>query len=234
MRRSPRPIRAGIFDMDGVLLDSEPLHHRAINTILADEGRAGLSLAEYSPYLGMTDVDTWDDLICRLELEQPVSFYRDRFDTVIVDQYVRHATIAVGARELLRSLMASGLPLAVASSSRATWVETCLKALGIRHYFDVVVGGDMVARGKPDPEIYLLAAHLLGIPPRECFAVEDSPKGIAAAVSAGMLTVAVATSYTENERTGTAHVHLRSLDEFDEALLARHQGARMSRAHALR
>jgi beta-phosphoglucomutase-like phosphatase (HAD superfamily) len=130
--------------------------------------------------------------------------------------------------------MALGLPLAVASSSRATWVETCLKALGIRHYFDVVVGGDMVASGKPDPEIYLLAAHLLGTPPQECFAVEDSPKGIAAAVSAGMLAIAVATPYTQNAQTGNAHIHLHSLAEFDYSFLARHEVARVSCAPALR
>ena len=156
------PIKAGIFDMDGVLLDSEPLHHQAVNMILAAEGRAGLTLAEYRPYLGTTDEHTWTDLINRRRLEEPLTFYLERFDDVIVEQYRRHSTITPGAQDLLDGLKASGLALAVASSSRRTWVETCLQSLQIRHYFDVIVGGDMVVHGKPDPAIYLLAAQLLG------------------------------------------------------------------------
>jgi HAD superfamily hydrolase (TIGR01509 family) len=214
-----RLIRAGIFDMDGVLLDSEPLHHQATNEILAAEGCAGLSFDDYSPYLGTTDEYTWNDLIRRYELQRPLAYYRERFDAVILERYRQSSTIAPGVRALLDKLRARGLPLAVASSSRRCWVETCLAALGLRGYFDVLVGGDMVAHGKPDPAIYLLAAQRLGVPPERCFAVEDSPKGIAAALAAGMLTVAVETPYTHGQQTGAAHVHLRSLTDFDCSFL---------------
>jgi HAD superfamily hydrolase (TIGR01509 family) len=212
-------ISAGIFDMDGVLLDSEPLHHAAVNEILAAEGHAAVSFADYSRYLGTTDEYTWDDLIHRYGLQKPLSSYRDRFNAVILGHYRGHSTIAPGVQALLDTLKAHGLPLAVASSSRQAWVETCLAALGIRRYFDVLVAGDMVARGKPDPAIYLLAARRLGTPPQECFAVEDSPKGIAAALAAGMLTVAVDTPYTRSQLPGAAHIHLRALTEFDCSFL---------------
>ena len=83
---------------------------------------------------------------------------------------------APGAVDLLDWLTACGLPLAVASSSPATWVETCLAAIGLRRYFDCVVGGDMVASGKPDPEIYLARRPPAAsqAPPR-CVVFEDSP-----------------------------------------------------------
>ena len=204
--------------MDGVLLDSEPLHHQAINTVLAEEGHGEISLAEYSRYLGTTAEYTWDDLVHRYGLERPWQYYFQRSDAAILEQYRLHSVIAPGVMTLLNFLKEEGLGLAVASSSLATWVEACLLALGIGDYFDVVVSGDMVSAGKPDPAIYLLASQMLGVPPPECFAVEDSPKGISAALAAGMLTIAVETPYTRGEATGAAQIQLRSLVEFDRSL----------------
>jgi HAD superfamily hydrolase (TIGR01509 family) len=217
-RREGRPIRAGIFDLDGVLLDSEPLHHRAINEILHGDAHGSLSVEAYRRYLGTTDEYTWRDLVRRYDLPKPASYYSDRFDSLIVEYYRQFSEIAPGARELLEALKARGLPLAVASSSRIRWVVTCLAALGVRGYFDALVCGNMVRRSKPDPEIYLLAARRLGVPPAECFAVEDSPKGVASAVTAGMLTVAVDTPNTSGLHTG-AQIHVRSLRDLDCALL---------------
>jgi HAD superfamily hydrolase (TIGR01509 family) len=212
-------IRAGIFDMDGVLLDSEPLHHQAVNELLNEEGKQALPFKEYVPYMGTTDEYTWNDLIRRYALAHPFAYYRDRYDAAILEHYRKMSQIAPGVQTLLSRLRERALPLAVASSSRTVWVETCLGALGIRGYFDVVVTGDMVQRSKPDPEIYLLAAERLQVSPSQCFAVEDSPNGIAAAVAAGMLTIAVETPYTRGQQTRAAQVQLGSLTEFDCSIL---------------
>jgi HAD superfamily hydrolase (TIGR01509 family) len=212
-------LRAGIFDMDGVLLDSEPLHHEAVNELLSEDGKPPLPFEEYVPYMGTTDEYTWKDLIDRFSLPHPFSYYRDRYDAVILEHYRRSSRPAPGVHSLLDSLRARGLPLAIASSSRSLWVETCLAALDIRGYFDIVVTGDMVERSKPDPEIYLLAAKRLNVAPSQCFVVEDSPNGIAAAVAAGMFTVAVETPYTRGQQTRAAQAHLNSLTEFDCSIL---------------
>lgn len=217
-------IQAVIFDMDGVLLDSEPLHHQTMNAILAEEGCRELSVTEYAAYMGTTDVYTWQDVIDRFQLPRPFSYYRDRYDTLILEQYCRSAKPAAGAGWLLGELKARGLRLAVASSSRSTWVEICLRALGMRSDFELVVNGDMVAHSKPNPEIYLLAASMLAVPPESCLVVEDAPNGIAAARAAGMFTVAVETAYTLNEDTSAADVHLRSLADFDFSLLGEDRG----------
>jgi HAD superfamily hydrolase (TIGR01509 family) len=225
----PQPLRgssgsapqAVIFDMDGVLLDSEPLHHCAANAVLAEDGQRPLSVAEYTRYLGMTDDDLWRDLRTVRDLGRPHEHYRERFDTYVLAEYRQHAVAAPGAVDLLDWLTACGLPLAVASSSRATWVETCLAAIGLRRYFDRVVGGDMVTRGKPDPEIYLTAARQLRAQPARCVVFEDSPAGVTAASRAGMYTIAVCTAYTPPGLAHGAHFTVSSLAEVSRALRGR-------------
>jgi HAD superfamily hydrolase (TIGR01509 family) len=207
--------------MDGVLLDSEPLHHRALNQILAEEGIDGLSLADYVPYMGTTDEYTWNDLVRRFRLTRPIEDYCGRYDATILEFYRSRSTLAPGAASLLAAVREHGLGLAVASSSRSSWVETCLTTMGIRGQFNIVVSGDMVRRGKPDPEIFLLAARCLGLPPESCLAIEDSPNGIAAAVAAGMFTVAVASPYPTSSNALHAQLQITSLADFDCSLLGK-------------
>jgi HAD superfamily hydrolase (TIGR01509 family) len=213
--------------MDGVLLDSEPLHHQAVNEILAEEGHGGIPFEEYVQYLGTTVEYTWYDLIARYRLEHPFLYYRDRYDTVILEHYRQASQASAGVNWLIGELRARGLRLAVASSSRTEWVETCLAALGLREYFDAVVTGDMVTHSKPDPEIYLIAASRLQTPPTRCLAFEDAPKGAVAAHAAGMLTVAIETAYTAGQDTAAADIHLRSLADFDLSLLDQRTGVQL-------
>jgi beta-phosphoglucomutase len=213
--------QAVIFDLDGVLLDSEPLHHHAANAVLAEDGQPPLSVAQYSRYLGATDEDLWRDLHALRGLSQPHEYYLSRFGAQVLAEYRQHATAAPGAADLLDWLTACGLPLAVASSSRVQWVETCLDAIGLRRYFDRIVGGDMVTRGKPDPEIFLVAAQQLRAQPDRCVVFEDSPAGVAAASAAGMYTIAVCTPYTPPGVTHGAHFTVNSLAEVSRALRGR-------------
>jgi len=216
MRVSSREIRGVVLDMDGVLVDSEPFLHEALNTVLGANDRAPLSFDGYARYVGASDEFIWDDLVCRLRLQQSVEFYRDQYDTCVIDLYRQRSTITSGTTRLLDALSAEGIPLAVASSSRRSWVDTCLQSLGIRAYFEVVVDGEMVDLPKPDPAIYHLAARHLRVAPDECMAVEDAPRGITAAVTAGMLTAAVDTPYTRPHDTGAAHLRVQSLDDLVE------------------
>jgi HAD superfamily hydrolase (TIGR01509 family) len=210
-----------IFDMDGVLLDSEPLHHQAASAVLLEDDHPPLSLAEYTRYLGMTDEDMWRDLRATRGLSRRHEHYLRRFDAHVLAAYRQHAIAAPGAIDLLDWLTACRLPLAVASSSRAQWVETCLDTIGVRRYFDGIVGGDMVARGKPDPEIFLLAASQLRAQPARCIVIEDSPAGVTAASRAGMATIAVCTAYTPPGLVQGADLTVNSLAEVSPALRGR-------------
>jgi HAD superfamily hydrolase (TIGR01509 family) len=227
LRRSSGPApQAVIFDLDGVLVDSEPLHHHAVNAVLAEDGHPPLSVAEYTRYLGMTDEDLWRDLRTMRDLGRPHEHYLGRFDSLVLAEYRKHAIAAPGVIDLLDWLTACELPLAVASSSRSQWVKTCLHAIGLLRYFDRVVAGDMVARGKPDPEIYLLAARQLRAQPARCVVFEDSPAGVTAASRAGMYTIAVCTAYTPPGLAQGAHFTVNSLAEVSRAL----QGRTIARA----
>jgi HAD superfamily hydrolase (TIGR01509 family) len=206
--------------MDGVLLDSEPLHHVVLNEVLAREGKS-LSFEEYRPYIGTTLEYTWSDLIRRYHLAGPVEDYILRYDEGILESYRRHSVIAPGVRRLLDLLTERGIRRAVASSSRTSWVESALETLGIRRDFELLVTGDMVTHSKPDPEIYLLAAARLGVGPRRCLAVEDSPKGVASARAAGMTVVGVRTPYTAHLPLDGAATVVDSLEELTEEALTK-------------
>ncbi|MFN8558868.1 MAG: HAD family phosphatase [Dehalococcoidia bacterium] len=212
-------LRAVVFDMDGVLLDSEPLHHDAVNLLLAEHA-IYLDADAYRTYLGTTLEYTWLDLIRRFDLPCGLNHYRDRYDAIILDLYRTHSVPAPGAVALVGGLRARGMPLAVASSSRTAWVETALVTLGLAGSFTAIVTGDMITHSKPDPEIYLLAAARLGVEPGACLAVEDAPKGIAAARAAGMTVVGVRTDYTDHLSLNEAHVVLDDLTQFDYRVVA--------------
>jgi HAD superfamily hydrolase (TIGR01509 family) len=207
------PFAAVVFDMDGVLLDSEPLHHQVLNAVLAVEGHQ-LSFEQYRPYIGTTLEYTWTDLIDRLGLAGPIGAYIARYDEAVLEGYRRHSELAPGARALLEKLTRLGIRRAVASSSQTAWVETCLQTMGVRDFFEVVVTGEMVTRSKPDPEIYRLAASRLGVDPARCLAVEDAPKGVQSAVAAGMTVVGVRTPYTAHLPLDGAATVLVSLEAF--------------------
>lgn len=213
------PVVAVVFDMDGVLLDSEPLHHDAVNLVLAEDG-ASIDADHYQTYLGTTLEYTWNDLITRLRLPRPLEYYRVRYGDAILESYRLHSVPAPGAVALVNGLRGRGLKLAVASSSRSAWVEAALGALGLRDAFDVIVTGDMVAHSKPHPQIYLLAAERLGADPARCLAIEDAPKGVASARAAGMAVVAVRTAYTAGLPLDGADVVLDDLTQFDFGLVS--------------
>ncbi len=189
------PCAAVIFDMDGVLVDGEPLHYAAVNALLAKDG-VTFPLEQYKTYMGTKA--GWTEFVQDLGLPRPASWYRERYDAFVLDAYRTLDAPLPGAADLVRGLRALGLPLAVASSSHRTWVETCLQQIGLLDAFDVIVSGSDIVNGKPDPEIYLRAARLLGVSPQQCLAIEDAPAGIESAHAAGMTCWAVRTDYTRD------------------------------------
>jgi HAD superfamily hydrolase (TIGR01509 family) len=198
-----------VFDMDGVLVDGEPLHFRAINELLAEEGKS-ISLEAYKPYMGTKS--GWADMVADMGLGRPAASYSERYNELILRQYRAESVALPGAVELVNVLHGS-LPLAVCSSSRRSWVDTCLDRLGIAGAFQAIVTGSDVDNGKPAPDIYLLAARGLAIDPARCLAIEDAPAGIASATAAGMTCWAVRTEYTRDLELPPCERVLESLTE---------------------
>ena len=222
--------RAVIFDLDGVLVDSEPLYADALNRVMVMEGAEPLTEDESRSLIGTTVEDTWDAIKEMRSLSKPFEYYLGIYSQTLIEIFRAGLELQPGAMDLVRAVRDRGLLLGLATSSRRAWVDVQLEVVGVNSVFDAVVTGDEVQDGKPSPEIYLSAAHLLGVPPAECLAVEDSPSGVAAAAAAGMYTVAVRTESTAGLDISSADVVLDSLEEFDMGLLGGHELSQKTRA----
>lgn len=210
----PSPVRLVLFDMDGVLADTEPLHLAAANRVLAAEGVV-LGVAEGREFLGRTDADLFATLHARHGLRDPVDAYVARKTTEVMVG-IRQALIpGAGVCELLVQLRMRGLLTAVASSSAPPLIEAVVDALGMRRAFDGLFSAALVARGKPHPDLFLYAAERLGVAPTDCLVIEDAPSGIAAARAAGMRVVAVRTPFTAGLDLSAADRVLPALTVFD-------------------
>ena len=212
--------KAIVFDMDGVLVDSEPHFLDALNTLLIREGAAPITEQENKTQLLGTTVDeTWQRIIAMRGLPRPLDAYVADYDPVVRQVLQDEMKPQPGVLSLISAIRERNLKAAVASSSLSSWVELKLGILGLSDAFDFYLGGDDVENGKPNPDIYLLAASKLGLEPAQCIAIEDSPPGISAAVDAGMYTIAVLTDYTRELDLSRANTMFDSLEQFDLSLL---------------
>lgn len=189
-------MRAVIFDFDGVLVDSEPVHEAAVRDALRAVG-VEPAWTDWSRYVGLGDRDAFTRILADhgREFDEPTyRAMRDAKLTSISARFARgDAAPAPSAVALVRAA-AQAVPVAVCSGSRRAEVEPVLEAIGVAGHFRVVTTADEVARTKPDPEGYLLTARLLGVAPGSCIAIEDTPTGTRAATSAGCVCVCVATT----------------------------------------
>ena len=178
-----------IFDMDGVLIDSEPLHARVLQQVAAARG-IPLSLEDTSRFVGFPDDRTWQ-IICResgMVAAVPELLEEQRQATLTA--FAENSIEAIaGVTELLQELRARGIATAVTSSSESELVDLILERLGLLPFFPLRVGRDQVAKGKPEPDLYQRTLALLGINCSEAVAIEDSLPGIEAAQRAGIYTV---------------------------------------------
>jgi len=218
-------LRAVIFDFDGVLVNSEPLHYSALREALATEG-IEIDEGEYlRTYLAFDD---WEAV--RIALERHGSACdAERVDAIatrkaeLFDELLPRIPFFPGARELLDAL-APHLPLAIASGARRGEIERILEADGLRDVFQAIVGAEDVPATKPRPDPYLRALKLLssslpGLEAPECLVIEDSMAGIASGLAAGMRVLAVAHSYPP-EQLASAHRVVPSLEGLTRASLA--------------
>ena len=207
-----------IFDMDGVITDSEPIHDEALASVL---GASGISLTREvkSSILGTTVDETWQRLQDQFQLAGPLEGWKQRYIDLVCRLLSEKAEPAAGLYDVLSWLEQRGLKAALASSSPRVWVDIVLRKLDVSHRFQAVVAGDEVVKGKPDPEIFIKTAHSLELPPHQCLVIEDSPAGLTAANSAGMRSVGVLTPYTTVSNLSHADHVISSLQSFDPSFL---------------
>src|SRR5205823_464784 len=182
-----------IFDMDGVIVDSEPLHERAFREVFEEIGFGHTHGIDFSAYYGKSDLVVWRDFIARHRPPQPLEELLARKEAKFAALLQREEPIFNGLPELLEKVSAQ-YPLALASGSRHPTINAVLALRGLRRFFRAVVSSEDVAHGKPAPDIFLRAAELLGVEPAECCVIEDSGAGVEAALSAAMTVIAITNS----------------------------------------
>ncbi len=208
-----------IFDMDGVLIDSEPIHLDAANEVLGGEG-AHLTEEENAVYLGCNEQRYWTALAERFDLSHEVAHYIDFRHQVLVRMLKDKLPISPGVVDLLRRLKSGGWKLALASSSERGLIDYVVDKGGMAGIFDVIASGDEVANSKPDPEIFLLAAQRLNSEPEACVVFEDSAHGIQAAIGAQMRCIRVETKSTQGLKFPDVFASISSFVDLDvDALL---------------
>jgi HAD superfamily hydrolase (TIGR01509 family) len=217
-------IRAVVFDMDGLLIDSEPLAKEAWVKAARRHG-GSLEPALFGRMLGRRQVEC-AALVCQ-ELGLPVSaeaLCRERND-LFMTMLPGRVTPMPGAAELLETLDARRVPRALATSGERRYVTAVLRELKLEDAFGARVVAEDVTRGKPFPDVYKLAAARLSVAPGDCLVLEDAPNGIAAARAAGMSCVAVPNAYTRSLDISAADACLPSLiavrHELDDLLARR-------------
>ncbi|MQY08658.1 HAD family hydrolase [Actinomadura macrotermitis] len=209
-------LQAVLFDMDGLLIDSERLWLAVEHEVMARLGGEWSEEHQHDLVGGSLD----RAVAYMLELsgsDVPPARVGEWLLAGMAEQLGAGVPLLPGAKELLAEVRAAGVPAALVSSSHRRLIEPVLDAIG-REHFAVTVAGDEVARTKPDPEPYLTAAARLGADPRRCVVLEDSPNGLAAAEAAGCRTVAVPGVLPVPAAPGRTVV--ASLREVDLAFLA--------------
>jgi HAD superfamily hydrolase (TIGR01509 family) len=215
-------IEAVIFDFDGLILDTESSLFAAWRRSYAEFG-VELPLSLWTANVGGYSYEAFHPLD-HLERLAGRAMDRDEVNRRRKDWYleqVNRQEPLPGARGAIAEAQRLGLKLGVASSSNRSWVAGHLERLQLLDSFDAVVCGDEVERVKPDPELYRTALDTLGVPAARCFAVEDSPKGVAAAKAACLYCVAVPNPVTETLDLGACDRRLASLDAVPFARLVK-------------
>ncbi|HBD96559.1 MAG TPA: phosphatase [Spirochaetia bacterium] len=179
-------MKAVIFDMDGVLIDSEPLHFEVDQMVLRK-----LNINESKSYLerfvGYTNCAMWQIIQNEYSIEKTIDELIELQMTTKLHFLEKSDYKAIdGIKELLEEIRLNKIPMGIASSSPRVFIEAVINKIGISQYFDNWISGEEVEKSKPEPDVFLKISELLGVNPDKCIVIEDSKSGTIAAKKAGM------------------------------------------------
>lgn len=210
-------IKAVIFDMDGVIIDSEPIHLEFAMELFNKLG-FNMSKEEYGKFVGTTSKYMWDTIKNKYNIkntiEELIEMERNGFFDFLSSPDRVIEPIAY-IPELLKALHENNYKIALASSSPIRLIEFIMESLKIGEYFDELVTGDFVKKSKPEPDVFLYAADKLGVLPEECVVIEDSHNGVLAAKNAGMKCIGFRNLNSGNQDISKADKIINSFNELD-------------------
>jgi len=206
-------LKALVFDMDGVIIDSEPLQAEIAVHVLKKLG-GNPQPREFYEFIGVRNEEMWTILKERHNIKESVKeileihqdYKKKRFSEADVET-------VEGIPELIKEAKSRGLRIALATSSPRFLAEHILKKFDLYKYFNVLVTADDITHSKPDPEIYIKAAQFLGVKPEECIAIEDAHFGVKAAKAAGMKCIAYVNPNSGNQDLSEADCKVYSIKD---------------------
>ncbi|MEW6607547.1 MAG: HAD family phosphatase [bacterium] len=208
-------IKAVIFDMDGLMVDTEPLYSEAMKQVAAKRGKC-FTLPLKQKLMGRLPIESLTIFKEELELEEPAIRLLEEREEIYTRLLAQNIKPMPGFFKLLHLLNEIGIRKAIASSSKRRFIELIVNKLGIVEQFEVIVSGEEVKYGKPNPDIYLLAAEKLNISPQECLVLEDALTGVMSAKAAKMKCIAVPNQFTQGLDFSCADLVVNSLEEVDK------------------
>ncbi|EKQ57003.1 MULTISPECIES: HAD family phosphatase [unclassified Clostridium] len=206
-------MKAVIFDMDGVIIDSEPIHFEVDMQTLKDLG-CNISFEELEKYVGTTNEYMITDLKRKYNINQSVDeiiqYKVEMTKKKVIESDLKPIE---GIYELLLHLKRNNIPIAIASSSPRSFIEVVISKFEIKDYFNYIISGEEVLNGKPAPDIYFKAAKKLKVSPENCIVIEDSRNGVLAAKAAGMKCIGFKNVNSGNQDLSKADIIVKSISE---------------------
>jgi len=215
--RDMQDIKAIIFDMDGVLVDSEPFHVENEKRMFKKMG-LDISEKEHAGYMGTATDVMWAKIIKDRNLPYDVVDLTNQTiqESLPFFRSLEKINPMPGLVELLEKLKSSKILMAVASSSDSETINIILEKSGLNKYFLHAVSSVEVGKSKPEPDVFLHTANLLGVNPAECVVIEDSKNGIKAAKAAGMFCIAYSGASTGEQERNDADAHISRFEDLDK------------------
>ena len=208
-------MKAVIFDMDGVIIDSEPIHFEVDMQTMREFG-VNISKDELNKYVGTTNEYILNDLINKYKIQKSIKEILEYKMELTIRRIKETKINAIsGIPELLISLKHNNIKTAIGSSSPKELIITVIEKFQLGKYFDCIVSGDEVKEGKPKPDIYLEVSKRIGVNPEECIVIEDSRNGVLAAKNAGMKCFGFRNVNSGNQDLSKADIIVDSIRNID-------------------
>lgn len=206
--------KAVIFDLDGVIINSEPIHMEVSNSICCQWGKPH-TWEEYAQFIGKTDEKIWSIIKQKYQLDLDVDQLVAVYSKKLTDYFLQAEELPMvdGISELLKTLHDENIKCAIGSASSHTNIMHTLNKIQNKEYFIAIASGDDIKRGKPYPDIFLRAASLLKVLPEDCAVIEDSACGVQAAKRAGMFCVGFRNPTSGNQDLSRADKIIGNMNE---------------------
>jgi HAD superfamily hydrolase (TIGR01509 family) len=202
---SKKQFQAVIFDMDGVIVDSEPLHQKAFEALFEELGRKHDHGITFPDYYGRSDKALLTDFLQKHKVPHALEDLTQRKLKIFLQFLREHRPVFQELHELVPALE-KRYALAIASSSSHRVIDVVMEISGLRPHFKAIVGFEDIRFAKPDPEIYFTAAKRLGVRPSQCCVIEDAAMGVQAAKMAGMTCIGLTTSLPAEKLARADHI----------------------------